>query len=937
MKLDAKLYRLSTLEGSDKTIQDILDYNFFDYEDSNTNDMFWRNLVNLDRTEYQKKYKEKLDYYLKIIKETKFVLNSPIDLLKHIDTYKIERILNNIKATLNIDFKDTFQYEIKENDLIVIKENDKIVFIGFVIHKTKNEVYGEFRTQSATVGSIGYIYDITNIATNWSLAQYAVGGLDATKIDMPLFQDRFNNKSPFQIINEIYAGDENVGNSGYFFSTKHPSKDKLNSYFYDFDYKKFDDFKSFNTIFPYLKILELYFKEYENGLPFVWAEIEHGEHEVYNKVLASNFELFIPTFKTISDIFDDIIKNSMYNFFLDFDGKLIIRPPLYNYLPLDILELDEENNKWEFKKEHPNYLSSEQIYDYEINFNNEQIKTRSDAKFVWPYTDEINWIPSFYIDIKGLLKYGFRNDQPSTNPNATTDKLATMLASIMNITENSMTRTLNVKVKFEEIDKYKIGELYYIEKINVVGYLLSIERTLKYGEYPETNLIFSYLRNVEDVEVNEKNLVDLLNIYYRYGIFSKFKTRKIDRKEFEKEYDKIIVEFKKEIKYETVKTLKAFKVFPTIMDFIEFTYKDEKVQNQAKKIKPELKQTSETETGVMIENNYMFVRDFKIKFQRYYEFDVFGNNKYKDITYQGKNAKYENLTQPTKSFTPNNIKNIMVKYDNFYKKQKNVLHNDYNYKLYRGPLNIDIYKMGTSFNFTDFPTNLTQKLFNRIVECDSSMKNRFPIYLKQYENGSSYEIQSKNYYYVINTKLNDFSNNFYSILSSYKYFDNNYRYKYMGEIWQLDPEGDYIIHPQFIINFEFLLGNILLDQSKQESKKYVEASKQKSNLFKAHEEGRAIDIVLPKPNTENILILDKRFLKIENKKIKNKVFYKKEYYDWIKDLFIKHFDVVKETEAVFKVFEGDLDIDPFDYEAIIFHLEVNNDEYINIDSELLID
>jgi len=942
MKFDIKLYRIALFPNEDDIVNKVLNYNFFDYEDSRE-EMFWRNLIKLSRQEYSKKYAEFLEQYLKVITNRTFSLEPPIDLTQYINSYTINITLNKIESTTTIEFKEDYKIDIKENDLIVIKENDKIIFIGFVIYKTTTQSYGEFRIQSATIGNIGYLYTITNIATNWSLAEYGVKGMDAIKIDIPLFQDRFNNKNLFQIIHEIYAGDNK--NPGYFYAIK-KYENKSNKIIYEFDYKIFNELKSFNTIFTYLKVLQLYFEQYEDNESFIWAEIEHGEHKVYNEIIANSFELFIPTFKNIAAIFSDI-KNSMYNFFIDLDGRLVIRPPLYNYLPFDMLEL--ENEVWKLKKGHPNYIAEDEIYYEDFEYDNKEIKTRSDARFIWPYVGEIEWLPSFYIDIKGLLKFGFRNEQPYTNPNAITENLATTLATITNVIENSITRNLTIKVKFSPNDpnRFQIGRLYYIEKYNMVGYLISYTRKINYDEYPDTTLVFSYLRNVIDVKPSQENIEDLASIYNRYGVFEKIKTREIDKNKFLKIKKDFLDSFYRKINLNSTITIPAFKVFPTILDFIELTYIDNKVINSAKKIEELQKSTKETDTNVAIIDNCLAVRDFKVKFQRYFKIkkQITTNSGY-NVFIEFTEPLYLNLYNPFYSFIPKNISKLYEQY----KKQLNkisVTYHNFKYMLYSGTDNLSIWSMKTSFKAIDFP-QMSQKLFNRIVECDTYLKNIFPIYLQDYNNNlkpnkiSSSSNDQYNNIFAINGK----KNKFYNIEQTYNYF-RDFKYRKKWNDFVLDSEGYFYIHPQFIVNFDFLIGNILMIQSKKE----LEKNGVKSNLLKAHEEGRAIDIVFPQPNqtidlnsdpkskTQNsasILYLNSNFLAIENGIIKNQVIYTQDFYNFILNTFRIFFDRVVYTNNVsFKVFENDLNIKPFDYKGVIFHLEVNDTDYININKELL--
>ena len=924
MKFSVMLYRLVS---SNEEIEQILNYNFFDYEDSNF-DFFWRNLIELEREEYIKQYSQKLNKYINILKEAKFDLIS-IDLSRYISNYTLNVKLNTLEMTQNIDIKEDYSVDIKENDLIVVKEDDRITFIGFVINSTTTEAYGSFRVQSITLSNIGYLYKITNVAVNWALAQYAVSGLDAKEINLPLFQNEFNNKNIFQIIDEIYTGIGVKNEQGYFYaSSKEVLKEEDSKYYlvkqFEFDLEQFKNFKSFNTIFIMLKTLQMYIERYEGK--FIWAEVEHGEHKVYNELIASTFELFVPSFQNISKIFDDIFKNSFYHYFIDFDGKLILRPPLYNYLPFSILE--EKEDRFVFKKNHEFYISANEILEDEFEYNNSELKTRTDAKWVWPYIGEIDWAPSFFIDMKALVKYGFRNEPPYTNPNAVIAKLATLLACIINITENSITRAITIKVKFDTTHpnymfKFKIGRLYYLEKYKSVGYLVNMTRVLSVDEYPYFELTFSYLRKVKfDVEVNEKNVIDLISIYNRYGIFEKITDRKISKEEFLKIKEEYIKEFKERYKG---KKIPGFKVFPTILDFIELTYRDTKVYNAIKKISKNI-ESDETNMLVGLENNYLMIRDFKIKFQRYFDYEK-RNLPNGDAIIELKTPK--NLFgTPSKAFTPKNISAIYAAYLEQIKAIGNtpIIHGNFNYTKMNSALNFDIWQCSTLFTLKDFGF-IKQKLFNRIMECNEELR-RFCAIDADYKLGQEEINIKREKLYPIHVFSKE--NRFFKIEDITAY--NDFRYRIANEKYKKFDVGDYIIHPQLFFNFEFLRLNVITDYQKYESEIDINTT-QKTNLLKAHKEGRAIDVILPYPNSLSLLYPIEDYLVLKNKNIINQVFYKKDFIDFIEGVFKNHFDVVEKFDVRIYLFEKNPNINGMIKNYLLFHLEVYDDNYLNIMTE----
>ena len=973
MQLDITLYRL---KSSNDKIQAILDYDFADYEGSSEDDgaenkLFWRRILSAhkDRDEYRKFYENEINKIVNLMKDNDSFSfwkgNAGFDLGKYVSEYTKTQTLNSIVKTITMEFKDDYEtlkdnegkpFFIKDNDLIVIKENDKEIFIGFIAEEDSSEKYGEFKIQTATLVNLGYLYDRVKATSKKSIAGYAIAGLDTKDIQQTVYSDIFNNKNTFEIADYIFKE--------YFYSTE-PVNAGLNKRKYLFDTDKFvNSFVSpdannpatFATIFGLMKTFQMYIDNVVKGQSFTWADIEHGAHKTYNKLISSGFELFIPTFKTINSIFSDTIKNAMYNFYIDYDGTLHIMPPLYNYLPFEVLTL--RNGSFEFKARHDCVLNSDEIESIDRKKKNDSIKTRTDARYTYAYLGEQDYGPTFYIDIKGLVKYGFLNDQPHSNPNATFPLLATLLAMITNVIENAFTRTYVVTLKADVLratdnDRFKVGKLFYLEDENKVGYLVDINTTIKVGEFPITTLTFSYLRDVRWIKPDDYNIDDLMNIYKRYGIFENIDAEKISAdgniqisaKYFNDTYDNAKTAFKQKIHFDEGVLIPSFKTHPTILDFIQLTYTDSKVRQGAEQLRSVGQETARGDTVVKVEDSAVY-RSFIVKMQPFFDVQKAGTPMDRiDTRLLGNYPKYSNY------FNFKFISNESTKADpQWYqaykqfivsKKANSIEHAGFDYTLYDSDYNLHISQFSTKFNVSNYGY-ITQLLFNRIVECDAELQTLCNFSLLEYNNTIPQTVGAKVEFSPQAFKLdNDYLkvvNSANISLDKWQYnLDNN---KYVLKTYTSLTGGTKLIHPQTILNMDFLQLNTILGVATVENKQATMLKVgEKNELFAAHEQGRAIDITFPLLNTNTFLYLRKDFIDYNVEDIGCFFQYKQAFRDKFEEILQKHFDndIKKDVHrsVKFDTTRLGINIPGNTYYCDVYHLEVDSADYKDVNKELL--
>lgn len=681
MSFSLKLFRLklsnysSEYLSKDLNLPYMLDYDFIKEIDSRAK-FFWKNLINYDDEEYRKFYQTELDNILKDINNNEFRLEV-YDLTKYFLGYTLQITLNSITDGITLSIKHG-ELDIEENDLMEIKENNSVIFLGFVTSKETSLDYEGFYVQKITLANLGKIFSLAKISSDRSLADYAIKGTDLILPDATPFQDTFNNQNTFEIINTIMT-------QLYRCKVSNPQS-KVIEYVLNED--EYEYTQSFNIMFPMMHALFLYNKDFykkQFGEDYVLCRITNGKHKTYNEKVKASMPVILPTLKTTSAVISDITKGAMYDLYTDYDGGLNIRPPLYNYFPLEIY--DPKNSQ--FKSESKHVIPRDDIAEFSFSQDNINMETRSDAFFTWPYVGTQQQIPpQFFEDIPALVKFGFRYDAPRNNPNAIAPKTSRLLAMLYNYKKNNATRTLKITVKANlSIDelKYEVGRLYYIDipdmkclnikdnNINelmcddkkttnggYMGYLYSISKQYKYGEFLVYNLNFMFIREVDFLNLekirseNVKNnlLDDLYNIYNKYGYIEEFQDedlKNVSEKEFKKKKkEKRYLFEEKLIDGGWYKNIPIFRIIPSIIDLIELTYSDSETRKAIEVLKNKVVDNTKSKDTVISDEEFLYYRSYKFKLERFFRSDVTEN----DISFSGGLKVGEGTETVTKTVSP---------------------------------------------------------------------------------------------------------------------------------------------------------------------------------------------------------------------------------------------------------------------------------------------
>jgi hypothetical protein len=237
---------------------------------------------------------------------------------------------------------------------------------------------------------------------------------------------------------------------------------------------------------------------------------------------------------------------------------------------------------------------------------------------------------------------------------------------------------------------------------------------------------------------------------------------------------------------------------------------------------------------------------------------------------------------------------------------------------------------------------ITQELFNRMIECDADFQdtnNNFS--LVDWANGPPTVLPS-------DTKSNEsnFGTDVHLMSSlsngsdkiSSKWF---YKQGVFGSWTQCYNLAGQLFYPQQYINMDFLQQNIILGLATSTDKQNIIAKTEiQSNLFQAHLDGRAIDIVIPEKGTSTCLYLNANWLDMDsNGNVLNTISYNDSFYTYIENLFTTHFDIVKvHNNIIIDLTKFNIKFpkqaNPTQYLARVYHLEVSSQRYLQLQTEL---
>ena len=335
----------------------------------------------------------------------------------------------------------------------------------------------------------------------------------------------------------------------------------------------------------------------------VKAILEHGEHQTFNKMVATGFENFFSQLSAPSKIFDEVRSSTFYDVFEAREGIIIARPPRYNKIEitkdelnrinldpsnlslygstgenqtriLDATKTDDNGNVtgYAFNDSADFFIRNEDLVE-EISYekNDMELESRIDTKFTWPYVGTQDFPGGHYTDGNLLIKYGLRTQGPVDNPNVQSPLLGAMFSPIALNFSNAMTRKINIAVK--DTKRYRVGKIYYIEALNQVGFLTQSEITFGNNTVSKNNLTFAMIRTVVDRPISDilKSDNEVLNFGMIYFVDPNIPT---DPKEAAKTRSTLLSTAKTALQTLANNagggniTIPMFRYLPTILDLI---------------------------------------------------------------------------------------------------------------------------------------------------------------------------------------------------------------------------------------------------------------------------------------------------------------------------------------------------------------------------------
>jgi hypothetical protein len=459
--------------------------------------------------------------------------------------------------------------DISENDVIMVRTSRdggpyELEFLGFVGKVVSTSNYGEIFTKTVQVFGISKLFSVSTIIKQQSIqdrfAQGAAGfGVSISNQETPSnYEHRFQGMTAKEVfstlLREVLAWKQfplpKDGETAQTPATGEPENPNATLYNIDTSTSVPTTGETFSFQFNVFTLMTLLLmaktqaitlpaneaKLYNQGAPKTdprqnipslldkkaLAIMEHGDHKVWNEMVASGYENFFSQTVPPGNIFSELRSTTLYDVFEARNGTIIARPPRYNRIENSIDDYRREfldstggvnkifvfktdgnlGARFEFNPEADFFIKSNlTISDIDSQREDFDLESRADVKWTMPLVGPQDFPAGEYTDPNLLVKYGLRTRGPIDNPNVTNENMAKLFAPVYLGMTNAKTRMTSVTVL--DTRKFYLGKLYYIQDIGQVGYLVSDEIVHTYGQVSKHNMEFSMLRNVIWVSIKE--------------------------------------------------------------------------------------------------------------------------------------------------------------------------------------------------------------------------------------------------------------------------------------------------------------------------------------------------------------------------------------------------------------------------------------------------
>jgi len=249
---------------------------------------------------------------------------------------------------------------------------------------------------------------------------------------------------------------------------------------------------------------------------------EAGSYQVFLKMMAKGYSEFFSDLEFPYELLGAIRENAFMDVFETRNGIVICRPPRYNRIDLPAVtprpstdynlarrsaESDQQTlqeifapgtdgvSGWVYNRNADFYIQSKDLVgSIDVISEEMDVETRIDTKWSLQLNGAVDIAAGSWTDPTLLVRYGFRSHAPVTNPNVLNPQAARLFSPIALAWANAKSRKVSLSVRDNR--KYYIGRLYYIEALQMVGYLVFEGIPHGYEGVSQRTLTFSMVREV---------------------------------------------------------------------------------------------------------------------------------------------------------------------------------------------------------------------------------------------------------------------------------------------------------------------------------------------------------------------------------------------------------------------------------------------------------
>jgi hypothetical protein len=446
---------------------------------------------------------------------------------------------------------------VRENDILMVRTSYnggpfKPEFIGQITSVNPSYRYGAVIKLAVEVAGLSKALYTSQIITKRALnTDQFLPNIEINSVSEPtVFDGRFNPKTAKAIFKEL-MGEALLSLPKVKQPTPGTDVYELNQGFFNAGLPQ-------GFQFDFFLFLGLYIMSKTPGVGDLWSQMgpdqppvlldqdiralqEAGDYKVFNPMVAKGFSTFFSQLQYPHEVLDQIRNNTFMDIFEARNGIIISRPPRYNRIDLagpiegsgtgdyNLVRISAEKDDdtlqqvftatpgvgWLFNPNGDFFIKSDDLVgDIDVNSDELDVETRIDTKWSMPLNQAPEIAAGSWTDPTLLIRYGFRSKAPVTNPNVLNPRAARLFSPIALAWANAKTRRFNLSAKDTRV--YYPGRLYYIEALNLVGFLVGEKIVHGYDKISQRTLTFSMSRKV--VSRSVKDILSSENELYNFAL-----------------------------------------------------------------------------------------------------------------------------------------------------------------------------------------------------------------------------------------------------------------------------------------------------------------------------------------------------------------------------------------------------------------------------------